>query len=153
MNENQTEDRPGEVLHTAFRGVIGAMAMTGMRQLTHGLGLVDETPPESILRRQTKGLLRLVPRKRRRVALTAIHWGVGGMGGLMFGALPDGVRRTRWAGPAWGVLMLVGYQTAVSPALGLRHHRSTDVQEWGALAVDHLLYGLVLSEFRERPRD
>jgi hypothetical protein len=152
-HEQRTEDRPGEVFHTTVRGVIGAMAMTGMRQLTTALGLVDETPPESILRRQTKGLLRLVPRKRRRVAVTAVHWGVGAVGGLAFGALPDEVRRSRWAGPAWGLVMLAAYQTAVAPALGLKQAKDPDLSEWLGLTGDHLLYGFVLSEFRERPRD
>jgi hypothetical protein len=142
-----------DVLHTTLRGVIGAMAMTGMRQFTSALGLVDETPPESILRRQTKGLLRLVPRRRRRVAVTAVHWGVGAAGGLTFGTLPDEIRRTRWAGPAWGIGLLVAYQTTVAPALGLKQAKDPDLTEWLGLAGDHLLYGFVLSEFRERPRD
>jgi hypothetical protein len=147
------EDRPNEVVHSVLRGVIGAMAMTGMRQLTTGLGLVRETPPESILRRQSRGLLKLVPRKRRRVAVTGVHWGVGAMGGLGFGVLPDDVRRTRWAGPAWGLVVLAFYQGAVAPALGLRQATDPDASEWASLAADHLLYGFVLSEFRERPRD
>ena len=133
-------------MHTALRGVVGAMAMTGVRQLTSGVGLVDETPPESILRRRTKGLLRLVPRKQRRMAVIAVHWSVGGAGGLVFGALPEDVRRTRWAGPAWGMAMLVVYQTAVAPALGLKQAKDPDLTEWAALAADHLLYGFVLSE-------
>ena len=36
--------RLGEVLHGAARGVVGAMAMTGMRVLTTELGLVEQTP-------------------------------------------------------------------------------------------------------------
>jgi hypothetical protein len=36
------------VLHGGARGVVGAMAMTGMRVLTTELGLVEETPPEAI---------------------------------------------------------------------------------------------------------
>lgn len=143
----------GEILHGMLRGVVGAMAMTGMRQLTTGLGLVRETPPESIVRRQTKGLLRLVPRRRRRVAVTAVHWAVGAQGGAAYALLPDGVRRARWAGPAWGLAMLVVYQRVVAPALKLPQAKDPELSERLALAGDHMLYGVVLSEFGQRPRD
>ena len=140
-----------DVLQGTLRGVIGAMAMTGLRQLTTGLGLVRETPPESIVRRQTKGLLRLVPRRRRKVAVTLVHWAVGAQGGAAYGLLPDEVRRTRWAGPAWGLILLAVYQRVVAPALKLPQSKDPEVSERLALAGDHVLYGFVLSAFRERP--
>jgi hypothetical protein len=147
------EDRPGEVLHGALRGVIGAMAMTGMRQLTSSLGLVRETPPESLMRRRGRGLLRKVPRGRRTTATLALHWATGAVGGLLFGLIPDEIRRARWAGPVWGLVLLEGYQRTVAPALGLPQSKDPEPLERLALVGDHLLYGFVLSEFRERPRD
>ena len=36
-----------EVLHAAFRGVVGAMAMTGVRVFAKHAGLIREDPPNS----------------------------------------------------------------------------------------------------------
>lgn len=33
----------------AIRGTVAAMAMTGMRRVSLGLGLVEETPPEELV--------------------------------------------------------------------------------------------------------
>jgi hypothetical protein len=152
-SESTAEDRPGEVWHTTLRGVIGAMAMTGLRQVTEDLGLIRETPPESIMRRQSRGLFRKVPRKRRKTAIAMLHWATGAAGGFGFGILPDDVRRTPWAGPVWGLFILASYQRGVAPLLGLPQSKDPKVTERLALVADHLLYGFVLSEFRERPRD
>jgi hypothetical protein len=139
-----------ELAHAALRGVVAAMAMTGMRQVTEDLGLVRETPPESLFRRHSRGFFGRVPRKRRKTAVIAIHWATGAAGGLAFGLLPDDVRRTPWAGPAWGLVMLEGYQRTVAPALGLPQSEHPRISERLALVGDHLLFGLVLSAGRER---
>jgi hypothetical protein len=34
------------------RGVVAAMVMTGLRQVTTGIGLVDQTPPDAILKQR-----------------------------------------------------------------------------------------------------
>lgn len=102
---NAAAGPPAErVAHATLRGAVAAMAMTGMRVCTIGLGIVEEPPPQAIFRQRAKGLLRLVPRKRRRATVELAHWSYGAAGGA-------------------------------------------------ALAADHLLYGLVLSEFRQRPRE
>ena len=46
-----------EVLHAAFRGIVAAMAMTGMRRLTVNLGIVEQTPPDAILGQKARGLM------------------------------------------------------------------------------------------------
>ena len=63
MNEHEQDAaaEPSEVAHGALRGVIAAMAMTGMRAFTISVGLVDEPPPRAILRQKSKGLFRVVP--------------------------------------------------------------------------------------------
>jgi hypothetical protein len=81
------------------------------------------------------------------------HWGYGAAGGAVFGALPDGVRRQPWAGPAYGFAVWLGFEAAIAPALGLRQAEQLRAAERAALAADHLLYGFVLSELRARPRD
>ena len=142
-----------ELLHAALRGAIAAMAMTGMRAFTVTLGIVDESPPQAIFRQKARGLFRLVPRKQRRAAIEVAHWGYGSVGGVGFRLLPDELRRRPWAGPAYGIVVWLGFEVVLAPALGLRQARQKRLVERAALAGDHLLYGLVLSEIRARPQE
>lgn len=143
----------GEVAHAALRGAVAAMAMTGMRVLTVELGIVDEPPPHAILKQRAKGLLRQVPRNRRRALIEAMHWTYGAGGGAAFGLLPDGLRRRAWAGPVYGLVTWAGFEAGIAPVLGLSQAKRPRLAERAALAVDHLLYGLVLSEGRRRPQE
>ena len=129
------------------------MAMTGMRALTLDLGIVEEEPPRAILRQRARGLIRKVPRSRRRSTVELAHWGYGAAGGAFFGALPEPVRTPAWAGPAYGLVVWLGFEAAIAPALGLKQARQLRLAERTALAMDHLLYGFVLSELRTRPRE
>jgi len=142
----------GEIAHGALRGTIAAMAMTGMRAFTISLGMVAEAPPTAIMRQRAKGLYRFVPRGSRRAAQEAFHWGYGAAGGAAFAALPESIRLQPWAGPAYGLLVWLGFELGVGPLLNLSQARSGRVVERAALAADHLLYGLVLSETRRRPQ-
>jgi len=63
--------------------------------------------------------LRRAPRKQRRGLIEAVHWAFGAGGGAAFGALPRGVRRRPWAGPVYGLMVWLGFELAVAPALGL----------------------------------
>jgi hypothetical protein len=154
--ELDESSRPGEVLHSAARGAVGAMAMTGMRVITTELGLVEQTPPQAIARQRSRGLrrwLRLAPRKQRRGLIEIAHWGFGAAGGAAFGALPRGVRRRPWAGPVYGLAVWLGFEMGIAPALGLSQATRVRLVDRLALAADHLLYGLVLSEGRWRAHD
>jgi hypothetical protein len=144
---------PDRVAHAAVRGGVAAMAMTGMRVLTTELGLVEEPPPQAIVRQRARGLRGVVPRKRRRAAIELAHWGYGAGGGAAFGVLPDGVRERAWAGPAYGLLVWVSFEAVLAPLLGLEQAGKKRPVERSALALDHLLYGFILSEFRRRPRE
>jgi hypothetical protein len=151
-----TEDgggRAGEVAHASLRGAIAAAAMTGMRAFTVDAGLVDQTPPQAIAKQRAKGLLRRVPKGRRRAAIELAHWTYGAVGGAAFAVLPEGVRRQPWAGPAYGLLVWVGFELCLAPVLGLKQAKKQRPVERAALAADHLLYGLVLSEIRARPQE
>ena len=148
--------RLGEMLHGAARGAVGAMAMTGMRVLTTELGLVEQTPPQAVGRQRARGaraLLRRAPRKQRRGLIEAAHWAFGAGGGAAFGALPGAMRRRPWAGPAYGLVVWLGFELGIAPVLGLSQAKRMRLVDRLALAADHLLYGLVLSEGRRRPRD
>jgi hypothetical protein len=141
------------MIHAAFRGVVGAMAMSGVRTLAQHAGLIREDPPARVARKQAKGLLRSVPRKRRGVVVELIHWGMGATFGLVFGLLPERIRMKPWAGPVYGFLVWLGFDTVVAPALGLKQRRWPHGAERAVFLVDHLLFGLILSELRARPRE
>ena len=128
------------------------MAMTGLRRMTTNLGLVSEAPPRAILRQKSKGLLRLVPRKKQRLMTEGVHWVIGAAGGAAFGALPSDIRRRPYVGPLFGLFVWLGFEGVAAPALGLSQARRPRPIERVALASDHLLYGFVLSETRSRPR-
>jgi hypothetical protein len=154
VDPNETSaPAPERIAHAALRGAVAAMAMTGMRVLTVSLGIVDEPPPQAIFRQRARGLLRVIPRRRRRAAVELAHWGYGGGGGAVFGALPAGLRRFPLAGPVYGLVVWAGFEAVLAPALGLSQARELRPGERAALAADHLLYGLILAEFRERPRE
>ena len=50
------------------------------------------------------------------------------------------------------MLVWLGFEFGLAPLLGLRQAKQVRLVERAALAVDHLLYGLILSELRRRPR-
>ncbi len=159
--EASAEPRPGsregtllgEMAHATLRGAIGATAMTGLRTFTVQSGLVEQSPPQVIAnQRKPHKLLRRVPRKRRVAMIELTHWGFGAVGGTLFGLLPESVRRRLWAGPVYGVLVWLGFELGVAPLLGLTHAKKLRLVDRIALASDHLLYGVVLSEMRHRPQ-
>jgi uncharacterized membrane protein YagU involved in acid resistance len=120
--------------------------------LTIACGVVPQTPPQAIVKQRARGLIRRVARRRRRATVELAHWGYGVVGGAVFALLPEPVRRFPWAGPVYGLAVWLGFELGVAPALGLSQARSRRLVERAALAVDHLLYGLVLSEGRRRPQ-
>ncbi len=78
-----------DIRRDAARGVVAAMAMTGFRRLSVGLGLLEETPPE-VMAEQAKVLrpaLERVPERLRGEAVELGHWLYGAAGGAVYGAL------------------------------------------------------------------
>jgi hypothetical protein len=142
-----------EVLHAAGRGSVAAMAMTGMRIFTVDVGLVEQTPPQAIAQQKARGLLRHVPRERRRATIELFHWSYGAGGGAAFALLPDGLRRQPYAGPVYGLLVWLGFELGIAPILGLSQAKKLRLADRVGLAADHLLYGLVLNEGRRRPQE
>ncbi len=150
MTRIRGRDRRGEVLASAARGTIAAMAMTGMRAVTTGLGLVARPPPERIAEHGVPRLVEQVPAERRDDVVELAHWGYGAAAGAAFGALPAAVRRHVWAGPAYGVAIWLFFEVALAPVLlGAEHTRARRLSERLAVAADHVLYGLVVAG---RPR-
>lgn len=143
-----------EIARGALRGTLGAMAMTGLRTLTVNAGIVEQPPPQAIVRQRLPGLRgpRVRGRGRRRVAEELLHWGYGAGGGAAFAALPDSLRRRPWAGPAYGLLVWLSFEVGIAPLLGLKQARQIRPAERAALAADHLLYGFVVAGPRGRGR-
>jgi uncharacterized membrane protein YagU involved in acid resistance len=141
------------MIHAMFRGIVGAMAMTGVRQFASQAQVIGDDPPARMARKQGKGLLRTVPRRKRGAVVEFVHWVMGAVFGLVFGVLPESIRMKAWAGPAYGFLVWMGFETVVSPALGLKRRRWPHGKERAVFVVDHLLFGLVLTEMRSRPRE
>jgi uncharacterized membrane protein YagU involved in acid resistance len=153
VNEQDNGGDLVELAHAGLRGAIAAMAMSGMRATTKSLGLVEQAPPQAIFRQRARFLLWSIPRKRRRAVEELTHWGVGTVGGVVYGALPDEVRRRAWSGPLYGLAIWLSFELGLAPLLGLKQARQVRPVERAALAADHLLYGLVLSETHSRPRE
>ena len=140
-----------DALHAAMRGVIGAMAMTGARQITADLGLVRATPPEMVAKHARA--LRKVPKRRRTAVVVLSHWAIGAQGGFMYGLLPESVRRARWSGPVFGLAIWAGFDAAIGPLLDVKKGDWPNARERATLIADHVLYGFVLSETRAQPSE
>lgn len=134
-------------LRGAVRGVVAATAMTGMRQVTTGLGLIRRTPPEAIVESlgedTAPGLMARVPEGRRQAATELLHWAYGAAGGVAFAALPSALRRRPWCGPAYGLAVWAAFEAAIAPAIGLKEGERAPAERV-FLAVDHMLYGAIL---------
>jgi hypothetical protein len=125
----------------AARGAVGAMAMSGMRRLTAGLGLVEKEPPEALAEASVAGrFLTRLPVERRDDAIELAHWTFGAVGGAAFSALAPPAFRRR-LGPFYGLAIWAAFETVVAPLLGFPHAKRRTVASRTFIAADHLLYG------------
>ena len=142
-------DDERQVAASAAIGVLAAMAMTGMRVVTVGVGLVRRTPPEEIAVEGVPRLFARVPPERREAALEVAHWAFGASAGAAFAFLPRAVRRTTWGGPAYGLAIWAVFEAAIAPLLGLRAPAERPAAERAAIVADHLLYGAIVAARRD----
>lgn len=126
------------------RGVVAAMAMTGMRKVTTGFKLLPEhPPPEEIVRRTTSPVLPRIPQGRGKALVELLHWSYGALGGSLFGLLPRRWRRLPWIGPAYGFLFWLLFDAVIAPRLN--EPRWQSLRTRSALLADHTLYGMVVA--------
>jgi hypothetical protein len=144
-------DKARELPRATAAGIVAAMAMTGMRVVTTQLGLVEEAPPEAVMKKKASPLLRAIPKRHRRAFVELAHWTYGAVGGVAFGVVPPNIRRHTWAGPVYGVLTWTLYEAGIAPALGLEQARHSRIAERFALALDHILYGEIVAGSRLTP--
>ena len=121
------------------------MAMTGLRRVTVGLGLLEEPPPSEIAREGVPALLACIPPEHRDEAIELAHWGYGALGGVAYGLLSRSLRRGMWAGPAYGLGIWALFELVLAPAFGIRTSSERSVAERAALAADHVLYGAIVA--------
>lgn len=136
----------GSPLRAAIRGLVASMAMSGLREVTTGMGWLERTPPEEILRDEAPLLVLPLSEGRERVAVQLAHWGYGTAAGFAFGLLPASFRRSRLAGPGYGAVIWLGYELVLAPALGVQVAERRTVMSRVMLVADHLLYGLVVAD-------
>ncbi len=132
-------------MRASARGLIAAMAMTGVRRVSLNLGLLEAAPPEEIAGRKARRLLRRLSPPHREVAIELAHWGYGSAGGAAFGLLPVAVRRHPAAGPAYGLGAWLLFELVVEPLLGLGIPRRRKITTRAMLLLDHALYGTVVA--------
>lgn len=136
----------------ALRGVVGAMSMTGFRTLAAELGLLDQgTPPERMAEEAIPRLMAAVPSAMRPGVLDLLHLSYGGIGGAIYTVIPPRWRRHWVSGPLFGMTLWLGYNTVLVPLLRLHPNRSRRPHEVAMLAMDHLLYGVIVGRLGGRP--
>jgi hypothetical protein len=122
------------------------MAMSGMRQVAVGLGMIERTPPEAVLKEGVPAVLRQVPEHRRIAVIEFAHWGYGATAGAAFGLVPARLRASWLAGPVYGVLAWGLFELALAPALDLAHAHRARPREQTALLIDHVFFGCAVAD-------
>lgn len=126
------------------RGLVGAMAMTGLRTVTAAVGRRDESPPEAIVEARAPAVVGRLPERPRHAVIEVLHWTYGAGGGVVFGLLPARIRRHQAAGPIYGLVIWLAFELGIAPLLGIHHARQRRVLWRLMVALDHLLYGVVV---------
>lgn len=139
-----TRQRISPALRGSVRGVVAAMAMTGMRHVTTGFGyLPPHSPPEAVLYHLATPVLKKFTQGQARALIELLHWSYGSVGGALFGLLPRRWRRKHWIGPAYGFLFWLVFETLIAPRLSETRWQSGSTRL--ALIGDHVLYGAVVA--------
>lgn len=132
-------------LRAAARGLVASMAMSGLREVTTGLGWLERTPPDEIVEDEAPLLVLPMSDGNERVVVQLAHWGYGTTFGSLYGLLPEKVRRSRLAGPTYGVAVWMLYEFGVAPLLGVQVAKRKEVLSRVMLIADHVLYGVVVA--------
>lgn len=141
----QMEEKRQTLVRAAARGLVAAMAMTGVRTVTAAVGGHDKSPPEAIVEKHAPERVRRMPRRRREAVTEVVHWLYGAAGGAVFGLLPRRVRTHRAAGPVYGLSIWLAFELGIAPLLGVRHARERPALWRAVVAADHILYGIVVA--------
>jgi hypothetical protein len=131
------------ILLGAARGAVGAMAMTGLRNVTGNFGLLEQAPPEAIVEQKGPAWVQKLDPRLRSALTELAHWSYGAFGGALYPVLPSRLRSSRWAGPAYGLAAQLAFELGIGPALGVSYTGQRHVSGRVMVAVDHVLYGTI----------
>ncbi|HMO10138.1 MAG TPA: hypothetical protein PKB06_01210 [Actinotalea sp.] len=137
-----------DLMRGAVHGAIAAMTMTGFRSLATRAGPLDRTPPEAMVEEQAPDVVSELPQDKREAVAAIAHWAYGAAGGVVHALLPTALTRNRWWGPAYGTVLWLGYEVGLAPLLDLHDPKTRTNGERAMIAVDHVLYGVVLTRLR-----
>ncbi|MEU8800228.1 hypothetical protein [Spirillospora sp. NPDC048819] len=143
MGTRMPERDAGTIVRAGARGLVAAMAMTGVRTVTAAVGPHEQTPPEAIVEKHLP-FLRKLPERHREALTELFHWTYGTAGGAVYGLLPRRVRGNPVSGPVYGLAIWLGFEVGIAPALGVRHVHEHGFAWRTVVALDHLLYGVVV---------
>ena len=135
------------VVAGGLHGIVGAMAMSGVRNLTTSLGIVGEPPPEEIADEAARLAGNGSPHGG---AVELAHWGYGAAAGAAYGLLPRALGQRRWCGPVYGLATWVLFERVIAPTLGLSSPGERPLAERAAIAFDHVLYGTIVGQVARR---
>lgn len=141
-----SNDRLRSLTTAGARGLVASMAMSGMRELTAGMGWLERTPPDEIVHDEAPLLVLPLSEGHEQAVVELAHWAYGTAFGAVYGLLPERVRRSRWAGPGFGIGTWLVYELAIAPALGVQVAKRRTVTSRLMLVADHVLYGLVVAD-------
>ena len=140
----------GSRLRAIGRGAVAAMAMTGMRTFTANLGLLESTPPEAIAEQAGPSSLQPKDPAARAALIELAHWSYGAAGGAAYTALPERVRASAWAGPAYGIAVWLLFELGLGPLLGVNYTRQQRLSGKIVVALDHAVYGAIVAHWYGR---
>lgn len=118
--------------------------MTGLRTVTAATGPRDQSPPKAIVEEQAPQLVCQLPHRSRHAVIEAVHWAYGTGGGVVFGLLPTRIRWHAAAGPVYGLAIWLAFELGIAPVLGVRHAPHHRVLWRAMVALDHILYGVIV---------
>lgn len=143
MGSDMPKRNAGTVARAGARGLVAAMAMTGARTVTAAVGPHEQSPPEAIVE-QRLPFLRRLPERHRQAVTELFHWTYGAAGGAAYGFLPRRLRSNPLSGPVYGLVIWLGFEAGIAPALGVSHVHERGFAWRAVVALDHVLYGVVV---------
>lgn len=132
-------------LRASVRGLIAAMAMSGMRELTANVGLLEKSPPKVILERHAPKKVKHLATEHRSAIIELAHWCYGTAGGAIFGLLPRRLRAAPWIGPVYGLSIWLVFELGIGPLLDVQYPEQRRLSHRIMLALDHMMYGIVVA--------
>ncbi|WP_285567479.1 hypothetical protein [Actinoallomurus iriomotensis] len=132
-------------VRAGVRGLIAAMAMSGMRDFTANIGLLEKSPPEVIVERHAPRKVKRLAAEHRSAIIELAHWGYGTVGGAAFGLLPRRWRADPRIGPLYGLVVWLAFELGIGPLLGVQYREQRRLAHRAMLAVDHMMYGTVVA--------